>query len=44
MCDLQEYLKGLTPARDRRLNMRVAPTSLVYATFGGTSGSVVNVS
>ena len=43
MCNLQEYLKGLTPARDRRLKMRVTPTSPVYVMFGGTGGSVVNV-
>jgi hypothetical protein len=43
MGDLEEYLKGLTPARDRRLKMRVTPTSLVYVIFGDISGSVVNV-
>src|SRR6202021_1355988 len=43
MCSLQEYLKRLTPARDRRLKMRVTPTSPVYVMFGDTGGSVVNV-
>jgi hypothetical protein len=43
MCNLQEYLKRLTPARDRRLKMRVTPTSPVYVMFGDTGGSVVNV-
>ena len=43
MCNLQEYLKGLTPARDRRLKMRVTPTSPVYVMFGDASGSVINV-
>jgi hypothetical protein len=43
MCNLQEYLKDLTPARDRRLKMRVTPTSPVYVMFGDTGGSVVNV-
>jgi hypothetical protein len=43
MCNLQEYLKRLTPARDRRLKMRVSPTSPVYVMFGDTGGSVVNV-
>ena len=43
MCNLQEYLKGLTPARDRRLKMRVTPTSPVYLMFGDSGGSVVNV-
>src|ERR1700745_287909 len=43
MCNLQEYLKRLTPARDRRLKMRVTPTSSVYVMFGDTGGSVVNV-
>jgi len=43
MCNLQEYLKGLTPARDRRSEMRVTPTSPVYVMFGDTGGSVVNV-
>jgi hypothetical protein len=36
MCNLQEYLKRLTPARDRRLKMRVSPTSPVYVMFGDT--------
>ena len=44
MCNLQEYLKGLTPALDRRLKKRVTPTSPVYVMFGDTGGSVVNVS
>jgi Gram-negative bacterial TonB protein C-terminal len=43
MCNLQEYLKRLTPARDRRLKMRVTPTSPVYVMFDDTGGSVVNV-
>src|SRR5579862_787407 len=43
MCNLQEYLKRLTPARDRRVKMRVTPASPVYVTFGDTGGSVVNV-
>src|SRR5580700_10357170 len=43
MGNLEEYLKGLTPARDRRLKMRVTPTSPVYVMFGDTSGSVVNI-
>ena len=43
MCNLQEYLKRLTPARDRRRKMRVTPTSPVYVMFGDTGGSVVNV-
>src|ERR1700745_3283502 len=43
MCNLQEYLKRLTPARDRRLKMRVTPTSPVYVMFGDTGGSVANV-
>ena len=43
MCNLQEYLKRLTHARDRRLKMRVTPTSPVYVMFGDTGGSVVNV-
>ncbi len=43
MCNLQEYLKRLTPVRDRRLKMRVSPTSPVYVMFGDTGGSVVNV-
>jgi hypothetical protein len=42
MCNLQEYLKRLTPARDRRVKMRVTPASPVYVTFGDTGGSVVN--
>src|ERR1700756_3771974 len=43
MCNLQEYLKRLTPARDRRLKIRVTPTSPVYVMFGDAGGSVVNV-
>jgi len=43
MCNLQEYLKRLTPARDRRRKMRVTPTSPVYVMFGDTGGSVANV-
>jgi PilZ domain-containing protein/TonB-like protein len=44
MCNLQEYLKDLTPARDRRLKTRVTPKSLVYVSFGDTDGIVVNAS
>ena len=44
MCNLQEYLKDLTPARDRRLKTRVTPKSLVYVRFGDTDGIVVNAS
>jgi hypothetical protein len=44
VCNLQEYLNGLTPARDRRLKTRVTPKSLVYARFGDTDGIVVNAS
>jgi hypothetical protein len=44
MCNLQEYLKGLTPARDRRLAIRITPKSLVYVRFGDTDGIVVNAS
>jgi len=44
MCNLQEYLNGLTPARDRRLKTRVTPKSLVYVRFGDTDGIVVNAS
>jgi len=44
MCNLQEYLKDLTPARDRRLETRITPKSLVYVRFGDTDGIVVNVS
>ena len=44
MCNLQEYLNGLTPVRDRRLKTRVTPKSLVYARFGDTDGIVVNAS
>jgi len=43
MSNLQEYLKRLTPARDRRAKVRVTPTSPVYVMFGDTGGSVVNV-
>jgi hypothetical protein len=44
MCNLQEYLNGLTPARDRRLKTRITPKSLVYVRFGDTEGIVVNAS
>ena len=44
MCNLQEYLKDLTPARDRRLETRITPKSLVYVRFGDTDGIVVNAS
>jgi hypothetical protein len=48
MSNLQEYLNGLPPARDRRINARVTPKSLVNVRLsdinGIVHGIVLNVS
>jgi hypothetical protein len=41
MSNLQEYFGALTPAPDRRLQMRASPASLAYVMFGDTNGGIV---